>query len=351
MFEQLPLPILSAIFAAAGIVVWIAGVYVSKTTDVLSSRFKLGEALGGAILLAIVTNLPEIAITASGAMRNQLGIATGNILGGIAIQTVVLVVLDAFAIKKRAPLIGHAAGLDLVLEAVFVIVMLTLVVIGHQLPDGLVWHGFTPDGVVICGAWIVGLYLIGKARGNLPWQSSGDAPGGQPRRTQLQKEEKAKGQKATTGWATIVFLIAAAATLAAGVVLQQTSETMAKQMGLSGIVFGATILAAITALPEISTGFAAVKLGDYKMAVSDIFGGNAFLPVIFLVATLVSGKAVLPHATKADMYLTALGMLLTAVYIYGLIFRPRRQIARMGIDSFVVLLLYVLGVAGLFAIE
>src|SRR5204863_7493322 len=124
MFEQLPLPILSVIFAAAGIVVWIAGVYVSKTTDVLSSRFKLGEALGGAIFLAIVTNLPEIAITASGAMRNQLGIATGNILGGIAIQTVMLGVLDAFAIKKRAPLIGHAAGLDLVLEAVFVSVML-----------------------------------------------------------------------------------------------------------------------------------------------------------------------------------------------------------------------------------
>ena len=55
--------------------------------------------------------------------------------------------------------------------------------------------------------------------------------------------------------------------------------------------------------------------------------------------------------SKADMYLTALGMLLTAVYIYGLVFRPRRQIARMGVDSFVVLALYVIGIAGLFAIE
>jgi cation:H+ antiporter len=351
MFDDISLPLLSLVFLAAGAVVWVAGIYVSKTTDVLSSRFKLGEALGGAILLAIVTTLPEIAITASGAMRNQLDIATGNILGGIAIQTVVLVILDAFAIKKRTPLISHAAGLDLVVEAVFVIVMLTLVVMGHQLPDTLVWHGLTPDGLVIFGAWVVGLYLIGKARGDLPWQSSGDAPGGQPRRTQLQKKQKAKGETASTTWAIIIFTIAAIATLVAGVVLQQTSETMAKQLGLSGVVFGATILAAITALPEISTGFAAVKLGDYKLAVSDIFGGNAFLPVIFIVATLVSGKAILPHATRADMYLTALGMLLTVVYIYGLIFRPRRQIARMGIDSLVVLVLYVLGIAGLFAIE
>src|SRR5256714_1004945 len=351
MFEQMSLPVLSVIFIAAAAIVWIAGIYVSKTTDLLSSRFGLGEALGGAILLAIVTNLPEIAITASGAMRNQLGIATGNILGGIAIQTVVLVVLDAFAMKKRAPLVGHAAGLDLILEAAFVIVMLALVIIGHQMPEALVWHGLTPDGLVICGAWIVGLYLIGKARGNLPWRSSGDAPGGQPHRTATQKKEKAKGQEARTAWATIVFVIAATATLIAGVVLQQTSEAMAKQIGLSGVVFGATILAAITALPAISTGFAAVKLGDYKLAVSDIFGGNAFLPVIFLVATLVSGKAVLPSATKTDMYLTGLGMLLTAVYVYGLIFRPHRQVARMGIDSFIVLVLYILGIAGLFVIQ
>jgi cation:H+ antiporter len=350
MFEQMPLPLLSLVFAAAAAIVWVAGIYVSKTSDVLSSRFGLGEALGGALLLAIVTNLPEIAITASGAMRNQLGIATGNILGGIAIQTVVLVILDAFGLGKKAPLTSHAASLDLVVEALLVIAMLTVVVMGHQLPESLIWRGITPDDVLICGTWVAGLYLIGKARGGLPWQSHGEAPGGQRRRTARQKGERDEEKKLSTGWATIVFVFAAAATLVAGVVLQQTSETMAKAFGMSGVIFGATILAAVTALPEISTGLAAVRLGDYKLAVSDIFGGNAFLPVIFLVATLVSGKSVLPHAAKSDMYLTALGMLLTTVYILGLIFRPRFQIARMGIDSVVVLVLYGIGVAGLFAL-
>src|SRR3989440_12985309 len=133
MFEQMSLPVLSLIFAVAAAVVWIAAIYVSKTTDLLSSRFGLGEALGGAILLAIVTNLPEIAIMASGALRNQLGIATGNILGGIAIQTVVLVVFDVFGTGKRMPLIGHGASLDLVLDAGLVVVLLALVVMGNQL--------------------------------------------------------------------------------------------------------------------------------------------------------------------------------------------------------------------------
>ena len=58
----------------------------------------------------------------------------------------------------------------------------------------------------------------------------------------------------------------------------------------------------------------------------------------------------LPQAQATDIYLTGLGVLLTAVYIVGLIFRPRRQIGGMGADSWAVVLLYALGIVGLIAI-
>lgn len=48
---------------------------------------------------------------------------------------------------------------------------------------------------------------------------------------------------------------------------------------------------AATSLSELYTGDASIKL-----AVSDIFGGNAFLPVLFLLATLISDTAALPQA-------------------------------------------------------
>ncbi|RYY10695.1 MAG: sodium:calcium antiporter, partial [Alphaproteobacteria bacterium] len=51
------------------------------------------------------------------------------------------------------------------------------------------------------------------------------------------------------------------------------------------------------------------------------------------------------------IYLAGLGVLLTCVYAAGLIFRPKRQVWRMGVDSFAVLTLYALGVGGLFAIS
>ena len=69
--------------------------------------------------------------------------------------------------------------------------------------------------------------------------------------------------------------------------------------------------------------------------------------MLFLVASLFSGQAVLPQLQHSDLYLTALGVLLTAVYLYGLIFRSRRQWGLLGLDSWAVVCLYALGLIGL----
>jgi len=350
-FSHLSLPLLLLVFAAAGGAVWVAGIYLSNTADSLDTKFKLGEALGGLILLAITTNLPEIAITATAALHHDIGVAIGNILGGIALQTVVLVALDVSVPGKR-PLTFQAASLILVLEGVLVTAVLTVAMMGTQLPKSLILFRLTPEDIALVVFWVAGLWLLNKARKDLPWQEKGDAPGGQETsdmKARKQREE-AKDKKAGTGKTIAVFLAASAVTLIAGVVLEQSGDGVAKHLHMTGVLFGATILAAATSLPELSTGLASIKLGDYQLAVSDIFGGNAFLPTLFLLATVLSGQAVLPQAKNTDIYLAGLGILLTAVYLYGLIFRPRRLLLRMGADSLVVLILYALGVAGLFAI-
>jgi cation:H+ antiporter len=347
------LPVLLLVFAGAAGAIWVAGIQLSNQTDVLSTRLHLGSALGGLILLAIATNLPEIAIVASASLSGNAGVAVGNILGGIAIQTVVLVALDAFGIRGRRPLTYQAASLVLVLEAALVVAVLAVVVAGSQLPPTLIRFRLAPAPVLITILWVAGLVLLQRAGKSLPWTDSGEAPDNQvqPRGHSQQKAEQDATAKGTsTAKSVFIFAIAAAVTLAAGVVLERSGDAMASHIGLSGVLFGATVLAAATSLPELSTGLTSVRNEDYQLAVSDIFGGNAFLPVLFLLATLLSGKAVLPHAHATDIYLTALGMLLTLVYATGLLFRPERRIARMGVDSLVVLILYVLGVAGLFAV-
>ncbi len=349
----LSLPLLLVIFVAAAAAIWVAGTQLANQTDVLSTRLHLGAALGGLIMLAIATNLPEIAITVSAALSGNIGVAVGNILGGIALQTVVLVALDAFGIRGARPLTYRAASLVLVLEAALVVAVLGVVVAGSQLPKTLIWWRLAPAAVIIAVLWVVGLLLLKRAGSKLPWHENGQPPDGQehPRgHSKHQNEQQATAKGTSTAKSAVIFAVAAVVTLVAGVMLERSGEAVATHIGLSGVLFGATILAAATSLPELSTGLTSVRNKDYQLAMSDIFGGNAFLPVLFLVASLLSGKAVLPQAQATDIYLTALGIVLTLVYAAGLLFRPQRRIARMGVDSLIVLVLYVIGVAGLFAI-
>ena len=232
--------------------------------------------------------------------------------------------------------------------------MLVLVVMGTQLSESVIKLRLTPPVVLLAAVWVVGVWLIGRADRSLPWHADGQAPDGQAEpmgHSQEKKDQRAKKKGHGTGRVAAIFSVAAAATLVGGVLLERSGEVIATHLGMNGAVFGATFLAGATALPEVSTGLTSVRMADYQLAVSDIFGGNAFLPVLFLLAVILSGQPVLPAAHATDIYLTSLGALLTAIYIWGLIARPKHRIARMGIDSLLVVIAYALGIVGLFAIS
>jgi cation:H+ antiporter len=349
LLPELSLPIAVLVFLACAAAIWVAGISLSDYTDVLADRLGLGRALGGLVLLAVATNLPEIAITVTAARNGQVDIAVSNILGGIALQTVVLVALDA-TVRVRRPLTYQAASLSLVLEGAVVVAVLVACVMGTQLPKDVMAARLSPDVVLIALVWAVGLLLTRRAAAGLPWHDGGNAPDAQPEprgHSAKKRADAATKRGVTTARAAAVFGGAALVTLVAGALLEESGSQAAAHVGLSGVLFGATVLAAATALPELSTGITAVRAGDYQLAFGDIFGGNAFLPVLFLLATVISGRAILPNAHASDIYLTALGALLTVVYMAGLLFRPAKEHARLGADSIAVLVLYGLGIVGL----
>src|SRR6266536_88243 len=229
-YRSMSLALLLLVFAGAAAAVWVAGVHLSNTTDVLDHRLGFGEALGGLIFLAIATNLPEIAITASAALSHNLGIAIGNILGGIAIQTVVLVIMDAFGLRRKDALTYRAASLQLVLEGVLVVSILVIAIMGTQLPKSLIFARLAPGDLLIAGAWVAGLWLVNKARTALPWQEKGRAPDTavNPKKQEAQN----KREKWSTSRVIIIFIIAAVVTLIAGGVLEESGSASADHIGL-----------------------------------------------------------------------------------------------------------------------
>lgn len=341
-------PWVVVIFAAGAGATWAAGVSLSKATDVLDARFKLGDEFGGIVLLAIAGSLPELAITVSAAAQGHLGLAAGNLIGGIAVQTMVLVVCDIAAGRER-PLTFLIGALTPVLEALLVVQVVAAVIMGSLLrPSTAIGGVVSPASILIVVLWLVGAFVINYVRKNPRWSVS--MPGGQPgRKRRYESHPNAPTPFARSSTAQVVWIFAAACavTLLAGVALELTGNTLADRAGINGVIFGATVLATVSALPEISSGLAAVRLGDNALAMGDIFGGNAFQVCLFLLADLIAGKPVLPTAGRLNGWLAALGIMLTAVYAMGVIGRPYRCIARLGPDSLFAVAIFAVGIVGL----
>jgi cation:H+ antiporter len=338
------------LFLIASLATWAAGRVLADTTDVLDDRFGLGEALGGLILLGFAGTLPEIAITVSAAHSGDLGLATGNLLGGIAVQTLVLVLLDAVS-RSHTPLTALSSVLEPIVEAMLVIIMVAVALLGQLLPASVALGSVSPTSVLLVLVWLGGVLLLNRLRTSQRWRAVTEhvesvmvsvAPSA--------TASSGPFERAGTRAVVLTFGAAALVTLGAGVALERTGDELARRWGLSGVLFGATILAAVTALPEISTGLRAVSLGRVGLAMGDIFGGNQVQLTLFLLADLVAGQPVLQTVTPNTAWLGGVGLIVTALYAVGLVVRPTRKLLGIGPDSLLVLLAYVVGLAGLLRI-
>lgn len=326
------------------LITWFAGVWLTRITDAIDAKYKLGSAFGGLLILGIVTSLPEIAVVVTAATQQRYDIIIGTLVGGIAIQTVVLAILDFKSNPKRA-LSFSAASLTLVLEASFVVLVTVASLIAIKTPVIVKGTAISLASIAIVVLWLVGLWIVFKARKGLPWKA--EAIDGTPGR--LHHERRATinhplFRVMSVPKMFVCLFLASAITLIAGYGLATTGSDIANAFHINGGIFAAVFIALAGALPNISTGLASVKIGDYSLAMSDIFGGNAFLPALFVVCDLISGGAVLNNATASDIWLASLGILLTTIYIIGLIVRPKRVYFRMGIDSILVTVIYITGI-------
>ncbi|TFZ01695.1 sodium:calcium antiporter [Ramlibacter rhizophilus] len=328
------------VFGVCAVAVWLAGTRLARYANVIAVKSGLGHVTVGMVLLGGITSLPEGAVSVFSAASGAPALAVNNLLGGVAMQKALLAAVDGFI--GRDALTVVSASPILLLQAT--LTMLLLVVAAFAIATG----DFPLLGIGI-GAWslpalyLFSLWMISRAQGRQPWVPREHPALRDAEATAAAREPQADPLHAASMRSLVLRTTAGGAViLVAGFFLSQAGEAIGTRTGLGLGFAGAVLLAFATSLPELSTVVSAMRLRQHEMAISDILGTNLFnVALIVLVDAVYAGPPVLGEAGVFSLGLALLGVLLTVIFLIGLIERRNRTIGRMGVDSFFILLAYL----------
>lgn len=335
----------AAAFVSAAAVVWFAGSRLARYADQIATQTGLGQALLGILLLGGVTSLPELTVGVTATLSGAPELSVNNVLGSAAINVVILAVADA--VYGRRALTSTPGAPDVLLQGSLCIILLSLVVGAVTAGDVLI-GGVGAWSWLILAAFVGAIWMVSHPQGRRSW-----VPGHAAARSPRQHGDDGAPDRTTPLGRLIRLTVATgAAILVAGFVLAQSGEALAEQTGLGTSFFGAVLLGFSTALPELSTVLAAVRLRRYEMAMSDAFGTILFnVTIIVAVDAMHPGDPVLVEAGRFASFGALLAIMLIAVYLVGMIERRDRTVLRMGLDSLLVIAGYAGGVAVLYGLR
>jgi len=152
------------------------------------------------------------------------------------------------------------------------------------------------------------------------------------------------------------FLLCLAIILFAGTKLAQYGDAIAEKTGLGRVWIGLVLLAAITSMPELVTGVSsAAVVGLPDLALGTLFGSCSLnLAILALLDILHHHTPVLTEASSRHVVSAGWGILLITIAA-GTILAGERfsglALGWVGIPSIVILVVYLVGMWGVFRYE
>jgi cation:H+ antiporter len=329
------------LLVCALLIFWV-GSLLSKYGDVIAEKTGVGRAWIGAILIAGVTSLPELASGVSAvAWLNAPNLAAGAVLGSCLFNLSLVAMIDLAYQPGRV--LAKAQEVH-ILSAGLGVLMLGIVAMGVLIGPAL--NGFGMFGISLLSVIILILYALGgRMIAGLEKERAGEV---------LEKEAAEGGYASiSTQRAVFIFVMSSIAVIALGIWLASIGDRLAATTGLSRSFVGNLFLALTTSLPEIAASLAAIRLGAIDLAIGNVLGSNLFNITLFFVYDLVDrGGNFWASLNNANGFAAVMTIMMTGVVIISLMYRaspktPYRiswdgiAIAGMYIGS--IALLYILG--------
>jgi cation:H+ antiporter len=313
------------------VIIAYAGYFLSRYGDIITEKSGISASWVGLILLSTATSLPEL-VTGISAVTyaNAPNIAVGDVLGSTVFNLTILVLLDA--LYRRESLYGRAAQghiLSAALGCILIAFAGFSILLDHAGMSPAWWH------IGLYSPLIILIYLVSMS-----------AVYSHEQQTLAEDTENSAERYPNTTLRNALkgYVWAALAVLLAGSWLPFVAKDISDMMGWGQSFVGTLLVAAVTSAPEVAVTISALRIGALDMAIANLLGSNLFDIVILAIDDLFYTLGPLLAHVDSSHALTALtAVMMSALVIVGLTFRPRKRII-LGLTwvSLALLMLYVL---------
>ena len=270
----------AVILFAIGLVLLIKGGdwFVDGATGI-ARRFRLPDIIVGATVVSIGTTLPEVMVSATGALGGQGAMAYGNAIGSIICNTALIAAISVACNPgpvntktMKMPVIFFFASAAIYCVAAYLL---------GEFPRWL--------GIVMLAIFVT--YMLITVRQGL---KNPDA---------AHEEEEGGESKPKSLWLELLLLVGGAAIIAVGADLLVDNGTfIAQELGVPETVIALTFVALGTSLPELVTTITSLRKGHASLGIGNVIGANIFNLV------LVSGVSVTLAPFEVPVGNTLFGM-------------------------------------------
>lgn len=325
------------------VLVYLLGGVLARKGDVLARVTGLGGSWVGLVFLACATSMPELITgVATAGVVKEPDLALGNIFGSCLFNLTIIAVLDLM--RKKGPVVrdvGSSQLLPAVLGFVIIGVGTAGVYVGVR---DLMAPGW-------CWAFSAALLLIYALSIRLIYSQS---------RTVQESRERVEREEISRGRVFADFAIWSVLLIVAALFLSITGDDAAKHDFGGDFMLGTTLVGTIflafaTSLPELSVSITAARIGAPEMAVGNVLGSNLFnlavIPFCEVAAWIGGGPGVLFGGSATHLLTGGVSMVLTLLVIAGIRTRRRAAVGRLGIESILILLIYLATMVALWVLR
>ena len=251
----------------------------------LALSLSISPLVVGLTVVALGTSSPEMAVSVQSAWSGRVDIALGNVVGSNIFNALFILGLSAVIM----PLLVHQ---QLIRQEVPVMIGVSLLLWLLAADGGI----SRLDGLLFVVLLSVYIFLIIR-------QSRRETAA---IRQEYKESMPGDNQAWDRHWSVQVLLVLAGlGLLVLGAnSLVEAAVTVARELGMSELIVGLTIVAAGTSLPEVATSVLAAIRGERDIAVGNVVGSNIFniLAVLGISASVAPGElAVAPSLLAFDL--------------------------------------------------